>query len=667
VTALRCLPAGDGAVLAELGSLGETLALFQALGARPAGVEDVIPAARTLLVPFDPAVLSARAVAAWLRRAASAVAAGSAGGLVAAGGVSGSPGAGLAKGPSGLPHAGPAAGGDPSGPSAGGLAAGAGRRVEIPVRYAGEDLEEVAGLLGLTRAELIERHTGTDYLAAFAGFAPGFVYLAGGDPCFHGVPRRAAPRVRVPAGSVAVAGDFSAVYPSDSPGGWQLLGATPWRMWDMDRAEPALVQPGFRVRFRDLGAPGAVWSLPASAGSAGAAALAALAGSAAAAAAAAPAPSREAADAPGPSTLPGLSKSSGLVDSSDPSAASAPVSALAAASAAAAEPAAACEVLDAGLQTLVQDEGRPGLTRLGVSRSGALDRGAMRRANRLVDNPPGLPVLEHALGGLRLVCRGRAVVAVTGATAPVVATSASGMRLPAAAGHPIELREGDELRIGRVRAGVRCYVAVRGGWAVRPVLGSCATDILAGLGPAPLRRGDRIPIGRLVPNRGGALDAPGGDAADAPEASGAAAAPHAPHAPDAPEAPEAPEDAPPRAGERVFLDVIPGPRDDWFEAGALHRLLSQDWIVTPQSNRVGMRLAGAEPLVRSRAGELPSEGTVAGALQVPPSGQPVLFLADHPLTGGYPVIAVVPVGQLDRLAQVPVGAVLRFRRAPRPL
>ncbi|MFC4296881.1 5-oxoprolinase/urea amidolyase family protein [Castellaniella hirudinis] len=545
MTPPRCLPAGDGAVLAELGSLDETLALFQALGAWPAGVEDVIPAARTLLVLFQPSVLTARDAAAWLRRAAAGLGAMSGGGRT---------------------------------PEAAAV-----RRVEIPVRYAGEDLEEVAALIGLTRAELIERHTGSDYLGAFAGFAPGFVYLAGGDPCFHGVPRRPAPRVRVPGGSVAVAGDFSAIYPSDSPGGWQLLGETPWRMWDMDRAEPALVQPGFQVRFRDLEAPGAVYSLPAAG---------------------------EASKPPSPAAAP---------DASAPA------------------PLAACEVRDAGLQTLLQDEGRPGLTRLGVSRSGALDRGSMRRANRLVGNPDGLPVLEHALGGLRLVCRGRAVVAVTGAAAPVAVTSASGMRLPAAAGHPFVLNEGDELRIGRVRAGVRCYVAVRGGWAAQPVLGSCATDVLAGMGPAPLKRGDRLPIGRSV------LSDEHGECSESAEAEL------------------------PRAGDQAVFDVIPGPRDDWFAADALDRLLSQDWTVTPQSNRVGMRLAGAEPLVRARQGELPSEGTVSGALQVPPSGQPVLFLADHPLTGGYPVIAVVAVGQLDRLAQVPVGARLRFRRAPSPL
>ncbi|MGB6242614.1 MAG: urea amidolyase family protein [Castellaniella sp.] len=543
---LRCLPAGDSAVLAELGSLDETLALFQALvGAWPAGVEDVIPAARTLLVLFSPTVLSARDVTAWLQRVAAT-----------------------------QTQAGP------SGPRGGAGQTAAVRRVEIPVRYAGEDLEAVASLIRMTRAELIERHTGSDYLAAFAGFAPGFVYLAGGDPCFHGVPRHAMPRVRVPGGSVAVAGDFSAVYPSDSPGGWQLLGETPWRMWDMERAEPALVQPGFRVRFRDLDAPGVTVSLPAAK-----------------------------TNPPAP-----------------------PVADVAASVAAA-----ACEVLDAGLQTLIQDAGRPGLTRLGVSRSGALDRQSMHRANQLVGNPSDSPVLEHALGGLRLLCRGRAVMAVTGATAPVVVTSASGIRLPAAAGHPIVLNEGDELRIGRVRAGVRCYVAVQGAWAVPAVLGSCATDVLAGMGPAPLKRGDRVLIGPPM--------APGADSA----------------------APAFGATEVSRAEDRVTFDVVLGPRDDWFDADTVHRLVSQDWVVTPQSNRVGMRLAGDKPLVRARQGELPSEGTVAGALQVPPSGQPVLFLADHPLTGGYPVIAVVLSTQLDRLAQMPVGARLRFRPVTDPL
>jgi allophanate hydrolase subunit 2 len=118
----------------------------------------------------------------------------------------------------------------------------------------------------------------------------------------------------------------------------------------------------------------------------------------------------------------------------------------------------------------------------------------------------------------------------------------------------------------------------------------------------------------------------------------------------------------PDAGVTV-LDLVPGPRDDWFDTAALESLCSQDWAVTPRSNRVGMRLAG-EPLRRSREGELASEGTVAGAVQIPPEGQPVLFLADHPITGGYPVIGVVVDHQLDLAAQIPIGGRIRFRWAP---
>ena len=126
--------------------------------------------------------------------------------------------------------------------------------VLIQVRYDGPDLDEVAALTGLSRAEVIARHTGTRWRAAFVGFAPGFAYLAGGD---HGldVPRRADSRTSVPAGSVALAGGYSAVYPQESPGGWQLIGSTDARLWSVDRDPPALIGPGTRVRFRDIGQP----------------------------------------------------------------------------------------------------------------------------------------------------------------------------------------------------------------------------------------------------------------------------------------------------------------------------------------------------------------------------------------------------------------------------
>lgn len=218
---MRFLPAGDGAVLLELPDLAHTLALHRALSAQPLpGVREVVPAARTLLIHYDRQTLALSGLLAALRACAAQAA------------------------EAGRQHATPP-----------------GRLVEIPVHYNGADLPEVAELLGISVAEVRERHTAQPWQAAFAGFAPGFVYLTGGHPSFQ-LPRRASPRVRVPAGSVALAGDFSAVYPGASPGGWQLIGMTEVPMWDLQRPEPAYVQPGFRVQFRDACSAGRHISLP---------------------------------------------------------------------------------------------------------------------------------------------------------------------------------------------------------------------------------------------------------------------------------------------------------------------------------------------------------------------------------------------------------------------
>ncbi|HEX7385793.1 MAG TPA: 5-oxoprolinase/urea amidolyase family protein [Castellaniella sp.] len=564
---MRLLPAGDRALLMELGSLTEVLALFRQVALHPLdGVSEVVPAARTVLVRFDPSVVPASRVQAWLQSL----------GQQAEMSVRSSAQRPVATMPC----------------------------VEIPVHYIGEDLDEVAQMLQVSRRELIERHVGTAYQAAFAGFAPGFVYLSGGDPLLQGVTRRAVPRTRVPASSVAIAGGFSAVYPSESPGGWRLLGVTPLKMWDLVRQPPALVQPGSCVRFRDLAARHAHVSLPVTPGAAVRDGVASV--------------------DPQPAPTPGMTSRESV------------------------NPAAWFEVLSPGAQTLVQDLGRPGMAALGVSASGALDRAASAKANRLVGNSASAAVLECAWGGLSLVCHGSAVVAVTGAPVSVVVATASGMRLPAAAGNQLQMRDGQVLRLGRPRAGMRCYVAVLGGWDVPPVLGSRATDVLASIGPAPLVRGDRLPVGELG---GTALLHP----ARRPELSSGSLAPGEQAAG------VRPEWAAPSPGSALVLRVLLGPRNAWFDSASVRRLEEQLWIVTPQSNRVGLRLSGEQPLVRAHVGELPSEGMVAGALQVPPSGQPVLFLADHPLTGGYPVVAVVLDEDLDLLAQASPGMQLRFK------
>ncbi|RSS58108.1 biotin-dependent carboxyltransferase family protein, partial [Streptomyces sp. WAC06614] len=272
-------------------------------------------------------------------------------------------------------------------------------------------------------------------------------------------------------------------------------------------------------------------------------------------------------------------------------------------------------VVRPGALTTVQDRGRAGLAHLGVPRSGALDPGAAGLANRLVGNPAGAAVLETTVDGVALrpaagggAASGAAVtVAVTGAPAPV---RVAGRPVPWAA--PVRVPPGAVLEVGAAVSGLRSYVAVRGGVAVPEVLGSRSTDLLSGLGPPPLAAGDRLPVG----------PAPAGPVAGA----------------DAHRLPAPPAE--------LVLPVVLGPRNDWFTAESVAALARSAYRVSPASNRIGLRTEAGPPLVRARAGELPSEGMVLGAVQVPPDGLPVVFLADHPVTGGYPVLGVVPPAHL---------------------
>lgn len=520
----RFLPVSPNALLVELPNLTSTLDLLEALrGAALPGVLELVPAARTIFIAFNPHRTSAPA----LRAAIEGLR------IQDRPTISGS-------------------------------------LVEIPVRYDGEDLTEVAQLLGVTVPEVIRRHTAPDYTVAFNGFAPGFAYLIGGDETLQ-VPRRPTPRTKVPAGSVAIAGNFSAVYPDETPGGWQLLGTALVRMWDLQRDPPALLQPGMRVRFVD-------------------------------------AAKRKGAD------------DSVAMGRADPS--------LAKASEDPARPGRALMVRATGLQTLIQDRGRPGQVGQGVSPSGALDQGAMRRANALVGNASGTPVLETLLGGLQLSSVGDSVVAVTGATGALTMTSLEGRSWPVPRNQPLALANGDLLTLGEPSTGMRSYLAVRGGFVIRQVLGSASTNTLAKVGPTALMPGQRLPIG-----------SPEGTAV----AHADAAPPHLP-----------------KAGDMVTLDVMMGPRTDWFTPEAVALLSAQLWQVSLQSDRVGLRLAGEAALTRCISHELPSEGVAMGAIQVPASGQPVLFLADHPLTGGYPVIGCVMPYHLDLAGQLPPGTWIRF-------
>jgi len=519
---VRLLPVGSAAVLVELADLDTVLALRSALVDEPLpGVVEVVPAARTVLLRWGSGrdlrrttgLQELQELQELLGRRLDAAA---------------------TRGPG---RAGPGGG-----------------VVEVPVRYDGEDLAEVARLTGLGETGVVRAHTGTDWSVAFTGFAPGFAYLTGGDPALR-VPRRSTPRTRVPAGAVGLAGELSGVYPRASPGGWQLLGTTDLPVWDAERDPPALLRPGARVRFVDVtGSP--------------------------------PAPSSRPAGVPL-----GARSASEVVHG--------------------------LEVLDPGPSTLVQDLGRPGRSDLGVSASGARDRAALRCANRAVGNAAGAPALEAA-GRLVVRARGPVVVAVDGAGAR---SSAPGL--------PRALDDGDVLELP---GGAPSVLAARGGLDVPLVLGSASGDVLTGLGPGPLLAGTVLGLG------------PGGRWLEGSVVVGVL-------------------QAHPEPGPGRVLDVVLGPRDDWFEPASLRLLLGQEWRVTERTDRVGARLEGALPLRRAHGGsrELPSEGTVRGALQVPPDGQPVLFGPDHPVTGGYPVLACVAEHHLDAAGSLPAGAVVRFR------
>ena len=280
------------------------------------------------------------------------------------------------------------------------------------------------------------------------------------------------------------------------------------------------------------------------------------------------------------------------------------------------------EVVDPGPLTTVQDLGRSGLGALGVGHSGAADAPSLRLANRLVGNAEHAAVLEVTFGGLEVVAHGSTTVTLTGAPCTMTVDGREHWAFGV-----VRVPDGARLRLRPPATGLRSYLAVRGGIDVPPQLGSRSADTLADLGTAALAAGDRLPVGRPT----GPL--PGVDLAPV---------------------------ALPEAGD-VALRVVDGPRADWFTADARAALVSGAYEATADSNRVGMRLAG--PLLdRSRDDELPSEGMVCGALQVPPSGQPTLFLADHPVTGGYPVIAVVVPADLPRAAQVRPGQRITFTR-----
>ena len=281
------------------------------------------------------------------------------------------------------------------------------------------------------------------------------------------------------------------------------------------------------------------------------------------------------------------------------------------------------EILRTGPLALVEDLGRTGMAHLGVTRSGAADRRSHTLANRLVANPDDRATVEVMFGGFSARVRGGGVdIAVTGAdTDPTV----NGKPFGTNSIHHV--RDGEVISLGSPYAGLRSYLAVRGGVDVEPVLGSRSYDVMSAIGPRPLQAGDVLSVGT--------------------------------HTDDYPELDQAPVAA--IEGRLLNLWVMPGPRDDWFVDP--DALVHNVWVASDRSDRVGMRLTGTPMRYRDPDRQLPSEGATRGAIQVPPSGLPVILGPDHPVTGGYPVAGVVIDADIDKVAQIRPGQTVRLHWA----
>ena len=542
---MRFLTVGESSLLIECQDLKSAMSLFAVIqvsrsqsGNALAMLTQVVPAARTVLVRFDRLKICADAVIA----AIEALDTGSA-------------------------------------------ASAAAHHIVVPTVYSGDDLDAVAHLLGISRDQVVQRHTQTAWRAAFVGFAPGFAYLTGGDPIFD-VPRRSTPRVAVPAGAVGLAGTFSGVYPRVSSGGWQLIGVTDLSLWNERHDPPALIAPGDVVQFRAVRNKTVL---------------------------------QEAVERPVRET----SQDSQTPVEPEPAPSSQEESALRR------ESADGLVVDQPGMLAIFEDDGR-NASSMGVTHAGAADPQALHLSNLLVGNPEGAAAIELLNGHAQFTAVGTQVVSVTGAPVTLTIHGADDATTSVEGQQAFVLLDGERLEVGAVQSGLRNYLALQSGFDVRPVLDSASYDTMSRIGPRPLMPGDLLACS---------------------------------HAPITTTGLPQPWPQLPTRGEPTELRTIAGPHDDWFTREGLQVLYDQPWTVTSTSNRVGLRLHGQQGLKRAITDELPSEGMVEGAIEIPTDGQPVVFLNDHPVTGGYPVAAVLTEDAMALVGQLPVGALIRFTRS----
>ena len=463
--------------------------------------------------------------------------------------------------------------------------------LDIPVVYGGEcgpDLEAVARHAGISEEEVIRRHAKSEYRVYLMGFTPGFCYLGGLDESLH-TPRKSEPRLKVPAGSVGIAGSQTGIYPIESPGGWQIIGRTPLTLFDPDRSEPFLCRAGMNIRFQPAtrNPPFGYAQGPV------------------------PERSRRATDNRPPSAI-----------NDQPS----------------------VKVVDPGLLTTIQDAGRPGYRAFGMPVSGALDPGSMRLANWLVGNPADEAVLELTFKGPELEFLADKVIALAGADMRPVAGGKA-----RATGVPIQVHRGDRLSFAGLIDGARTYLAIAGGFDVPVVMGSRSTYLrgkLGGYRGRALQAGDEICTGHGNP-------------------------PIEPVETDNyPSLHEIPKETHSYASLKRFLQMpsiiqsasiryIPGPESDRFTMEGLRTFLGSEFAVSPNSDRMGIRLDG--PSVEHQSGaDILSSGVIPGTIQVPGDGKPIILMNDCQTTGGYARIGCVIRQDLQVLAQLRPGQKIRF-------
>ena len=435
----------------------------------------------------------------------------------------------------------------------------------LPVVFDGTDLADVAGRLGMDADDVVGLLVGAELEVALLGFAPGFPYLVGLPEPLASLPRRSTPRPGVPAGSVAVAGGFAGIYPRSSPGGWHLLGRTPVRLFDPTTPPYSALAVGDRVRFAVAGT-----------------------------------------DGPG-------SGPDAAVDRIPPLPALAP------------DADRWLEVVDPGFLTTVQDGGRTGVARLGCPAGGTADPDARVLVNRLLGNPDGAAVLECTAAGPVLRIHASSPdpvhVAVVGADAGALHLRLDGR--PVAAGTVVPVAPGQVVAVGPVARGLRAVLGVAGGLTTTEILGSRSSDLLTGLGPGPLRTGDRLPVGPPSRPRG-RLALP----------------------------PVPPDEAP------AVLRFVPGPHG--ADRDAARRLADAPWTVLPASDRIGVRLDGPGHAGLTGVDPVDSLPVVTGAVQIPPDGRPIVLLPDHATLGGYPVAGCVISADLGRLGRLAPGQAVVF-------